>query len=646
MEKSLYFDYCAFLILAVMLISFAMHKQITGKVNRMFMYIIIVSIFTTCFDIAAVIWDGVKSDNAVIGYFFNCIYLILRNLQSVMYCFCLIAITDNWHNIDRKSLINTLMSLPFCVVCIATLSSPWTGFIFTMEKNGSSYNYIRGDGFVLLYISAAIYTIYALGYIISYSKIIEKRNMIPLLGVFPLLLIAVIIQYLKPDMLIEMFFNALGLLFIVLIVHRPDRRIDEVTELGKYSAYMNDLKRAFINKKPMRIIVCDIEKYGAIEEVLGYDNAVKATYLIAAGFVSLDKRLKLGAEMYYLGRGSYRVILDKEHFDKAEEAAEAISKASKKNITLKKVGIVPHTNVCLVRCPEDIDDFDSMIAFENSVAKRPYTGQVMYAAEVLKDSKYDIMKNIDVILERALKNNSFEVYYQPIYDVKNEKYNSAEALLRLKDKEYGFISPEIFIPAAEKNGNIHQIGNFVIETVCKFISNDDFSSLGLDYIEVNLSVAQCMYPGLADDIIGLMDKYGVSHDRINLEITETAVAYAKDVMGANIKKLSEAGIKFSLDDFGTGYSNMFRIASLPLKIVKIDKSFTKLEDNPKLEIVLRNSIKMIKDMNMKTVIEGVETKELANFFGNELDCEYIQGYYYSKPVPVSDFVQVVKGKNA
>ena len=109
----------------------------------------------------------------------------------------------------------------------------------------------------------------------------------------------------------------------------------------------------------------------------------------------------------------------------------------------------------------------------------------------------------------------------------------------------------------------------------------------------------------------------------------------------NLNTLTDAGISFSLDDFGTGYSNMWRIASLPLHIVKLDKSFTDVEENPRLLIVLQNTIKMIKDMNMKIVVEGIETEKLVNQF-SELQCEYIQGYYYSKPIPKQEFIAFIQ----
>ena len=119
---------------------------------------------------------------------------------------------------------------------------------------------------------------------------------------------------------------------------------------------------------------------------------------------------------------------------------------------------------------------------------------------------------------------------------------------------------------------------------------------------------------------------------------------SQSVMEANIKKLTEAGISFSLDDFGTGYSNMQSIALLPLAITKLDKTFAALEDNQKMTLVVEHSIDLIKALQMKIVVEGVETKEMLERFST-LGCEYIQGYYFSKPLPREEFIKFINAKN-
>lgn len=184
----------------------------------------------------------------------------------------------------------------------------------------------------------------------------------------------------------------------------------------------------------------------------------------------------------------------------------------------------------------------------------------------------------------------------------------------------------------------------MLEEVCRFIGSDEFKKLGLSYIEVNVSVSQCMQHGLSEKILGIMNKYGVSPEQINLEITETAASFDQSVMTENLAELSSAGISFSLDDYGTGYSNMYRIAALPLKIVKLDKSFVNNQTS-KMWTILQNTVKMIKDLDMEIVVEGIETKDMVKKF-SDLRCDYIQGYYYSKPVPQDEFVKFVSERNS
>jgi EAL domain-containing protein (putative c-di-GMP-specific phosphodiesterase class I) len=248
------------------------------------------------------------------------------------------------------------------------------------------------------------------------------------------------------------------------------------------------------------------------------------------------------------------------------------------------------------------------------------------------------------ILERGLKEHNFEMYYQPIYSIKEDRFVSAEALIRLKDRDYGYVSPGIFIPAAEQSGFIDEIGNFVIESVYKFVSTHNLKRLGLSYIEVNLSVEQCLKEHFADYIVGTQNEYNVRPERINFEITETAYNSAKDVLDRNIKKLKARGYQFSLDDYGTGYSNMQRVLNLPLKLVKIDKSLVDDLDTENGASIVRNSIKMMQDIKLEVVIEGVETEEQLEIL-KSMGADYIQGFYFSRPLSELQFLEFLDRHN-
>jgi EAL domain-containing protein (putative c-di-GMP-specific phosphodiesterase class I)/GGDEF domain-containing protein len=577
----------------------------------------------------------------VLKYFAHTGYLLLHNLQLPLYIAYIIGLSDTLHKVKKNRLLSCALILPLIFVVGLILTNPFTGKIFYLDETD---RYTRGSWFILLYVVVSFYTVIVISYLVHYKKLFSSKQYISLLTTYPILIAAVIFQLFYPAYPVEMFATAMALLFISVMIKPPEESIDNITGLNNFASYASDMKRNFTNEKPVKIIMINISNFSSLKAMLGYDRSINVLKKIARDLITIDNLLMLKAELYYLDNGRFRIVVGERYFDRVDEAALKINTTLKH--TLKSDGmdinLVPY--ICIARCPEDITDFEMLIAYGLDFQNRQYTGDVFYAADTIKKERYDILLNIDSIIDEAFANRNFSVYYQPIYSINEQRFTSAEALLRLKNDKYGFISPELFIPAAENNGTIHKIGEFVFDEVCKFIASADFERLGLQYIEVNLSVVQCMQKGLADDLINTLKKYNISPDKINLEITETAAAYSQQIMDDNIKALTDAGIKLSLDDFGTGYSNMKRIASLPLHIVKLDKTFTDIEDNQNLTIVLKNTIRMIKDMNMKIVVEGVETEDLVKKF-SDYKCDYIQGYYFSKPVPKKDFIAFVESRN-
>ena len=217
-------------------------------------------------------------------------------------------------------------------------------------------------------------------------------------------------------------------------------------------------------------------------------------------------------------------------------------------------------------------------------------------------------------------------------------------MIRLNDSKYGFVSPGLFIPAAESRGLILPIGDFVLEDVYRFIAEHDLERLGIQYIEVNLSVVQCMQKDLPRKIKSLEVKYGVPPEKLNFEVTETTYDTVGGVIDGNLKKLSNMGYSFSLDDYGTGYSNMQRVSKLPLKMIKIDKSLVDDMATPDGMSIMRNTIHMMKDIRKELVVEGVETEEAFHEL-KDMGCDFIQGFYFSKPLSEDEFIAYVTARN-
>ncbi len=209
------------------------------------------------------------------------------------------------------------------------------------------------------------------------------------------------------------------------------------------------------------------------------------------------------------------------------------------------------------------------------------------------------------------------------------------------------ISPAEFIPIAEKSGLILPISDIIFRKVFAFIRDNELMSKGLQYIEINLSMIQCMQESFSDKLSGMMQEYGISSNRINLEVTETAAVNSPRRLRENMQELYERGIRFSLDDFGTGYSNIDSLMDLPLDMIKLDKSMIDMATyaaDDKGKIVLGSAVAMVKRMNMKIVAEGVETREQKEYL-EAMGVAPLQGYYFSKPIPEEEFVVFIEKFN-
>lgn len=637
MTKMIYYDYCAFMIIAVLLISMVVRKLTKGKMNSYFIWLLLISLITTTADILAVTLDNAGAGNIAAKYIFHTVYLVFHSLTTPMIIAYILALTDTWHKLESHKIIKGLLYIPISLVIVGMAANFYKPVIFYFDPNGA---YTRGSMFFILYISAVLYICVGAYFIIRYRMLLNTQRFIAIAAIFPLMVGAIGIQMVKPGILIEMFANAVGLLSMALVIQRPEERMDSDTGFGNLNAFTDDMRKGFVSRKRSDVIILTIVNYQSIWEMLGYENTSLVLKEIAEKIENLFKKERVGVELYNLGRGDFAAVISGKGTDKTDFLAEKIASEMKVALLLDEMEVNLVANTCIAHCPENIRDVAQLLALEEDLHRNARSGDVLYASNLFLPDKYDMMKNMDRIIEQAIAEHKFEVYYQPIYSVKEQRFNSAEALLRLRDEKYGFISPEIFIPAAEKSGAIHRIGTYVLEEVCRFVGSEDYKTLGVDYIEINLSVQQCMQKNLAQEVIEMMNRYQVKPDQINLEITETAASYSQNIFIKNLKILEQAGVKFSLDDYGTGYSNMKRIVELPLHIVKIDKTFTAASEDERMRIVLQNSVRMIKDMNMKIVVEGVETSEMVDFFSN-LECDYIQGYYYSKPIPKSDFVSFI-----
>lgn len=247
---------------------------------------------------------------------------------------------------------------------------------------------------------------------------------------------------------------------------------------------------------------------------------------------------------------------------------------------------------------------------------------------------------IKAYVETAIEQDEFVVYLQPKFDICKETIKGAEALIRWNYKGKDFLPPYRFIPFFEKDGSIGKIDDIVLKKVCQALARWKAEGKALYPISVNLSRSRLDDEKLIDNLVSIVDYYGVDHKLIDFELTESATYDNTEHMLNVLEELRSRGFKISMDDFGTGYSSLSLLTRMPINTLKIDKSFvdTVATENERKEdiIVLRHIITLAKELGFVCLAEGAESKNQIDRL-RDLGCEIIQGYYYSKPIPIADY---------
>jgi len=635
------FDIAAIIIMLIVLVYDARHRREKNGRTKLFVFLLCMSIACAVTTVICEFLTMNTANDGTLYYIITILNSLFLNFMAPLYVLYMVYAVDMSHRLkENRKRIMVLYIPAICFIFIAFF------FLLRLLTVGEDAGVVFGIEKVLNHLafgSVLFYVTVGLVFLWINRKIINKSMRINLTIPMVLVITSTIVRIISPRIQSVLFVVAICFLLILLFNRSFAGAYDVRTGFKTQSLFANTIKRASRVEKRLHIIMADVINYDVTIQRVGYDEIEKTI----AGIATLIKGSLVdfgvtGYELFYSGNGRFYISVSEKGFEKSLPVAEEIVRRVAKENSLGEVDYSLPINICHIAFPDEADDIDSILMLAEDLRKTPHSLRVLTAENLNSSKNFEIRRQMNKIIDRAINNNYFSVYYQPIYSVKHNCFASAEALIRLNDPEHGFISPGVFIPLAEKSGAIHKLGRFVLEEVCKFIASEEFKDLGVEYIEVNLSVAQCHRSNLVDEIESITQEYGVKPSQLNLEITETAACYSENRLLSNIRYLHNLGYAFSLDDFGTGYSNLIRMASLPLNIVKLDRAFVLMdEDDEKFHVVIKNMVELFRRMGLRILVEGVETLEMVEKF-IDIDVDYIQGYYYSKPLPKDDYVEFLR----
>ena len=614
---------CSLFIVSILIIMFMREKKLDLVDRRLFTYAVFTCFICLIFDIVSVI----AIRQAVYGTFspfatgIICkIYIMLLTAQGY---FSYVYVSTGLLTVDGviRSKFNRIFKWVFIIGEILMLVLP---IQYTCDDR-IVYSY--GPSTIVAYRLCAVFLIASVLISLSNRKKMSKRKFTALLTWQFTWLLAAAIQFLYPELLLVGFASAFGMIILYIQLENPSAYIDSFTGLFTNDALGVYIRDRYKYNRPFSVFTA---------KIIYLTNDVDF-YMDQEAVVRSAKALtELGPEpAFRIDDKMFCVV-----YDDSDRMNERMLFLKKRKDSITDVP----TNASYILVP-DSRIFASSEEFFQYLHYHENDTQEITIANADGVRQLRERKAVSQMITEALEDDRVEVFYQPFYNVKQKKFTAAEALVRIRDKDDKIVPPGMFIPLAEENGQIIPLGIRVFEKVCQFLATGEAQKYGLEYVEVNVSAAQFDHENPAKFVMEGIKKYNIDPGQINLEITETVQLRSKKTIIMNVEKLTKEGVTFSLDDFGTGRSNLDYFVNMPVQNIKFDHSFTQgYFKNDKVKYVMKGMADMLHDMNMTIVSEGVETKEQLETM-IDISIEYIQGFYFSKPVPEGEFIEFLKANN-
>lgn len=425
--------------------------------------------------------------------------------------------------------------------------------------------------------------------------------------------------------------------------------IDPLTQLTsryQFNEHLNQLiEECQRTNQSFTVLFIDLDHFKEINDSLGHSIGDELLVQVARTLKncvrSYDLLCRFGGDEFIA------IIKNVNRTAEIENRARIITSCVAESRTIQGAVVNVTCSVGVAVYPTDGTDAASLIQHADlAMYESKRTGRnALYFFNMSMRNEADRYVELSAAIKNALNQNEFEVYYQPIYSVHEERFTRCEALCRWPRPDGTMISPAEFIPVAEQSGLICDLGNWVVEQAMKFCLTLRDQGIDINF-SINRSPQEFASRLHTQQLIALRNRLNIPPHQVTLEITESLLMADHCTKSQNFLALREQNFQFSIDDFGTGYSAINYLRQYPVESLKIDKSFiAELGISRQADTLVKVIIQMAKSLNIRVVAEGVETQKQVNFLV-AIGCDYMQGFFFARPMPADQFLQFMKGKNA
>ena len=402
------------------------------------------------------------------------------------------------------------------------------------------------------------------------------------------------------------------------------------------------IKQGNRNKARVAVMFLDVDQFKKINDIMGHDSGDQLLIEIGERLLSCiregDTVARLGGDEFLIIQCNINEVME------SEAVAESILNVLSKPYHVGSRELFFSASIGITTYPDDTRSASTLLQYADAAmykAKQEGRNTYRYYTPEIND-RAKVRLDIETRLRQAIEREELSLHYQPQIDIQSESLIGAEALLRWRNPDLGFVSPDKFIPLAEDIGMMDKIGEWVLRRACRDAQAWHSQPDKPLRVAVNVSPVQFRGNNLLETVTSLIEGGEIAPDLLELELTESLLVEDAPETAQMLNKFKEMGIHLALDDFGTGYSSLSYLKKFPFDVLKIDRSFVNnVMTHPEDAALCKAIIAMATSLNLKVVGEGVETEEQLEFLRKH-GAQYIQGYYYSKPLPATEFEYFMK----
>lgn len=626
------YEICSLIFLIAVMYRYFSIKKYPTKLTKCFRLIMIATFIDILLDIVSVFClNYINIVPIFVNYIVLGLFYLFQTIIPLLFMLYVIYLCGE----DIKG-FNKLFLIPFIVNVLVIITNPFTNLLYSFDLVDGNMTCNYGVLYPIIYCASFFYIFVLVTKLIIYRKFLRQYIVQSVLIFLSVGTAVIIVQVFNPKLLFTGLCLTLSILIVYLTIQNPETQIDYISRVFNYEALKHYFMYSSNNK--LYMIVLDIGGMRRVNSTYGILIGNKVIRLVGD---YLNTFYSKDTIVFHLVSTKFLI------FTKYKETEQDIINSLENRFASS--WIIDDTRVSLLSTIryskrshqfQSVEEINSLIDTINNSDGKIFGNIREINDEIIEKAKR--YNDINESLRKAIETKSgFSIVYQPIYNLKEKRFTSLEALLRFKDPLLGNISPSEFIPIAEKAGIIDKIDIIVINKVSEFLTSNDslLKELGIKDVDVNLSACEFYYDtsSLSSTIT---DAFKNTRIKICFEITETAATLNSSIIKDFMYKLTNEGFSFALDDYGTGYANMCRVIDLPFSKIKIDRSFI-ISDSYKDLVVLKNTSMMFNDLDMDIVVEGVETTSQLD---KAIDAriEDIQGYYYSVPLSETELLEFLK----